>query len=251
MGLNDGATGLLRISVVLSGDTDGDGIPDDIELANGLNPNDPVDALEDYDGDGLTNRQELELGTQIRNADTDGDTLPDGREVELGTEPLVFDTDGDGLSDGLEVSTGSDPLDANSYNLAQALSFIEVQPATVVLVVNTLVGEASRQLTVTGRLIDGTTLNLTSTTRGTNYASSNLSIVSFGLVDGQIFAGANGSATVTVSNAGFSAVVNVTVRSFAPIARSSPRTYNSRQARRCTLPLVVRGTPPGGTRATS
>jgi hypothetical protein len=220
MGLNDGATALLRLSVVLSGDTDGDGIPDDIELANGLNPNDPVDALEDYDGDGLTNRQELELGTQIRNADTDGDTLPDGREVDLGTEPLVFDTDGDGLSDGLEVSTGSDPLDPNSYNLAQALSFIEVSPAATVLVVNTLIGEASRQLTVTGRLIDGTSLNLTSTTRGTNYASSNLSIVSFGLVDGQIFAGANGAATVTVSNAGFSAVVNVTVRSFAPTALS-------------------------------
>jgi protocatechuate 3,4-dioxygenase beta subunit len=220
MALNDGASGLLRVQVVLSGDTDGDGIPDDIELANGLNPNDPVDALEDYDADGLTNRQELELGTQIRNADTDGDTLPDGREVDLGTDPLLFDTDGDGLSDGLEVSTGSDPLDPSSYNLAQALSFIEVRPTAVALVVNTLIGEASRQLTVTGRLIDGTTLNLTSRSRGTNYASSNLSIVSFGLVDGQIFAGADGNATVTVSNAGFTAAVPANVRSFSPRALS-------------------------------
>ena len=47
----------ISIKVVLTGDSDGDGLPDDFELANGLNPNNPVDALEDKDGDGLTNKE--------------------------------------------------------------------------------------------------------------------------------------------------------------------------------------------------
>src|SRR5262249_42215765 len=123
--LNDGASALLRVSVVLSGDSDGDGIPDDVELANGLDPNNPLDALQDFDHDGLTNFQEIQLGTDLRRADTDGDGLSDGREVALGTDPLVFDTDGDGIGDGLEVATGSNPLDPNSYNLAQALLAID------------------------------------------------------------------------------------------------------------------------------
>ena len=214
--LNDGATALLRLPVVLSGDTDGDGIADDVEIANGLNPNDPVDALEDFDRDGLTNRQELQLGTDVRNADSDADGLTDGREMTLGTDPLVFDTDGDGLGDGLEVATGSDPLDPNSYNLAQALQFVEVTPSSVTLVVNTVIGEASRPLRVTGHLTDGRTLDLTRRSRGTNYASSDLLIVNFGAVDGQVFAGNSGSAIVTVSNSGFSATVPVEVSTFAP-----------------------------------
>lgn len=36
-------------------DSDGDGIPDKWEIANGLNPNDPTDAIKDCNGDGYTN----------------------------------------------------------------------------------------------------------------------------------------------------------------------------------------------------
>lgn len=39
-------------------DRDGDGIPDEWELANGLNPEDPSDAHLDSDGDGFTNLEE-------------------------------------------------------------------------------------------------------------------------------------------------------------------------------------------------
>lgn len=60
----------------------------------------------DTDGDGLTNAQEIKLGTNPNKADTDGDGLTDGQEVnKYHTNPLVTDTDGDGLSDGDEVLT--------------------------------------------------------------------------------------------------------------------------------------------------
>jgi hypothetical protein len=197
---NDGATGIIRATVVLSNvDSDGDGIPDDIEISLGLDPQNPVDAQDDFDRDGLTNLREFQLGTNLR----------------------VFDTDGDGIGDGLEVQTNSNPLDPNSFNLAQALRSIQATPTSISLTVNTIIGVASRQLTVTGTLIDGNTINLTSTSRGTNYNSSNLSIANFGAVDGLVFAGTDGSATVSVTNSGFSAPpVQVSVSSFSPTALS-------------------------------
>src|SRR5690606_13336778 len=48
------------------------------------------------------------------NADTDGDGLTDAQEAELGTDPHKPDTDGDGYDDGDEGAAGSDPLDASS-----------------------------------------------------------------------------------------------------------------------------------------
>ncbi|MEP6536731.1 MAG: carboxypeptidase regulatory-like domain-containing protein [Bryobacteraceae bacterium] len=90
--MNEGATGMTSVRVVLnSTDTDHDGIPDDIEIQNGLNPNDPTDALLDADNDGLSNLEEFRLGTNMRNADSDGDGIGDLVELRLGLNPLLFD----------------------------------------------------------------------------------------------------------------------------------------------------------------
>ena len=50
-------------------DSDGDGIPDAVETAWGLNPRDPTDAEGDADKDGFTNLEEYQAGTDPENAD--------------------------------------------------------------------------------------------------------------------------------------------------------------------------------------
>ncbi|MCO4769475.1 MAG: hypothetical protein KDA24_05545 [Deltaproteobacteria bacterium] len=65
----------------------------------------------DSDGDGLTNGEEADLGTDPDVADSDGDGIDDGAEVEMGINPLAADTDGDGYSDFDEIEEGSDPAD--------------------------------------------------------------------------------------------------------------------------------------------
>jgi hypothetical protein len=61
-------------------DWDGDGMPDDWELAHGLDP-EVNDAKLDPDGDGLTNLQEYLYGSDPHNPDSDGDGIIDGQEA--------------------------------------------------------------------------------------------------------------------------------------------------------------------------
>ena len=64
----------------------------------------------DSDSDGLSDYEELLLGTNPNKADSDGDGLSDFAEVRThGSNPLTTDTDGDGYSDGIEVARDGNP----------------------------------------------------------------------------------------------------------------------------------------------
>jgi minor extracellular serine protease Vpr len=69
----------------------------------------------DNDGDGLSDQEEYELGTDPFNPDSDSDYVNDGTEVTNGTDPNNPDTDGDGYDDGKELAAGTDPNDPSSY----------------------------------------------------------------------------------------------------------------------------------------
>ncbi|WP_427501178.1 Ig-like domain-containing protein [Methylomonas sp. MED-D] len=220
----DEVVAFKRISVSTTGDADNDGLPDDFELANGLNPNDPLDAQEDPDNDGLTTKREYQLGTNFRLADTDGDGLSDGIEVAgsngYTTDPLKADSDGDGVNDNDEILAGYNPTDGTDGG---GRSFVEliVAPANPTMTFNTVYNEANLQVKVSGKRGNGTLEDITAKSTGTSYSSSNLSVVSFGAKDGLLFAGQAGTANLTVRNGGLEKTVTVTVGSFSPTALSS------------------------------
>jgi len=81
-------------------DTDGDGIPDYLDL--------------DSDGDSLPDAWELHYFrslSQTAHGDPDQDGLTNGQEAQLGTNPNHWDTDGDSLSDSEELDI---PVDVNN-----------------------------------------------------------------------------------------------------------------------------------------
>jgi hypothetical protein len=69
-------------------DSDGDGLPNTYEMANGMDQRVPDCLGEDPDHDGLSTSMEYRLGTNPVNSDTDGDGDWDGVEVSQGGEPL-------------------------------------------------------------------------------------------------------------------------------------------------------------------
>ena len=114
-------------------DTDGDDLTDYAEVF--LTGTDPLykdsdedgvlDCDEDTDGDTLSNKYEMKLGTHPQKVDTDDDTLADNYEVAgikikgddvntYKTLPTNADTDGDTLSDSDEALLGLNPLNADT-----------------------------------------------------------------------------------------------------------------------------------------
>jgi len=75
-----------------------------------VTPPETATAPPDADSDGLTDDEELALGTDPQAVDTDSDGLTDRDEVNIyKTDPLNPDSDGDGFLDGKEVQGGYNP----------------------------------------------------------------------------------------------------------------------------------------------
>jgi YD repeat-containing protein len=58
--------------------------------------------------------------------DPDGDGLTNAQEITLGTDPFRADTDGDGFNDGVEVTEGSNPLDPHSTPLHYVYAVVSI-----------------------------------------------------------------------------------------------------------------------------
>lgn len=102
-------------------DSDGDGLDNDCECNFVPSPLDPGNS--DTDGDGLPDGYEDANGdckttgteTQPTQADTDSDGLDDGLEVNTpGLNPLRSDSDDDGILDGVEYGTCLDPTNPDT-----------------------------------------------------------------------------------------------------------------------------------------
>ena len=99
------------------------------------------------------------------NADADVDGVTNGQEIAIGTDPLNSDTDGDHYPDGLEVALGSDPLNpasipvipaANGYLVSKLFSMeIAISPAAASPQNYTAVGRAFSMLNSTSPVPTG------------------------------------------------------------------------------------------------
>ncbi|MCA8837409.1 MAG: hypothetical protein K8963_06120, partial [Proteobacteria bacterium] len=222
----EGVLAFRSVRVILGGDSDGDGLDDSYELANGLDPSDPADAMEDQDGDGLSALKEFQVGTNPLSSDTDGDDLTDDEELSAGVDgffsnPLAQDTDGDGFADALESQLGTDPSDPNDYDLERALSDIRIEPSTLTLTYNSVDTEAVGRIRILGELSDGSTIDITAPGYGVHITSADLGIASFGVNPGEVFAGEGGTTTISARYSMYQDSISVAVDRFDPIALSA------------------------------
>ena len=76
-----------------------------------MDRNDSSDAALDADNDGISNKDEAEMGTNPQRADSDGDGISDAIEATNNMDPTdgtdaTIDSDGDGISNGREIEKG-------------------------------------------------------------------------------------------------------------------------------------------------
>ncbi len=129
---NDGIPDIFENMIgtdINNADTDDDGLTDYEEAyITGTDPtnydsvtNGISDADADSDNDGLSNREEIELGTDPQKADTDNDGFSDYDEIYVHeTGPLVTDTDNDGIKDGDELHICLDPTNPETFGVPDA-----------------------------------------------------------------------------------------------------------------------------------
>jgi hypothetical protein len=136
-GLRDSVEKRVNTNPLMT-DTDSDDFPDGAEYSYWANrsvkehraeldptgdvDNDMIPNILDYDSDndGLSDGQEIKLGTDPANPDTDHDGLFDGEEINGGTDPLNPDSNGNGILDGSE--SGGQNGENTRYTSSQPLT---------------------------------------------------------------------------------------------------------------------------------
>ena len=206
---------------------------------------------QDSDGDGLTNAQEVALGTNPLNPDTDGDGMPDGWEVRFGTNPLVNDAANpsaaaDGLTNIQEYLGGTDPTNKDrTVPVVNTISTVTNSSGTfinsaVVLVFNhamlnptqiaalqaILAKDTNGVMTVTGggSTVIGTTTFSSDGTQLTFQPAANLMV----------------STTYTVTASAFRTLTGI------PMATAFSGTFTTNAIADLTPPTIVRTTPYSG-----
>jgi len=117
---------------IASPDSDGDGVPDAIEIANGTDPNNPNDFL-DSDGDGVPDLVEQAEGTDPNDPfsilDSDGDGASDyterggdkdGDGIGDEFESSITDTDGNNINDDLDSDADGDGIPDTTEGLSDS-----------------------------------------------------------------------------------------------------------------------------------
>ncbi|WP_339755054.1 MBG domain-containing protein [Algoriphagus aquimarinus] len=159
---------------IITNDSDGDGVPDDVEEVEGTDPKDPTD-FKDSDGDGVPDFVEMQEGSDPTDAgdylDTDGDNVPDYVEVQQGTDPNdsedFLDEDGDGVSDYVQSKSIMEFV-VQSLNVAWGTAITDLNVPTQVVVITT----------------EGAFINLPVTWDLTGYDPMNSAIMSYiGMVE--------------------------------------------------------------------
>lgn len=137
----------LHVTTVVPGDidSDGDGLPNDWEIAHDFNPFDPSDASDDPDLDGLTTGEEYHLGINPLTRDTDSDGMGDGTEIMRGYSPTNA-----GVFRSLPFAETFEPTAITNGNLAGQHGWIVVSSNAAVVVQTSVVWEATQALQLGG-----------------------------------------------------------------------------------------------------
>ena len=100
-----------------------------MELVKGKsNENDVRQAIEGLEIEVALQEKNALEGMKILLNDSDGDGLLDGQEIAAGTNPFNPDSDGDGILDGDEVANGYNPLAADDFSAIEYHDPLGVPP---------------------------------------------------------------------------------------------------------------------------
>jgi len=153
------ASDTVKITVMIR-DNDEDGLPDYFEIAQGLDPNDPSDALIDSDGDGVSNLEEFIQGSDINLDDQQPiltlppniDVIATGKftGVDLGIATAIDAKDGELLATPNQMGPFESGLHEvvwsatdSAGNTSTAIQYVAVTPL-VSLLPDTFASEGSR-----------------------------------------------------------------------------------------------------------